>query len=196
MPSRPLPGFKRERNRLPTHAQRVSPRTCGGRTHGNTGAQQAPQAPQAFSPSRQPPHGGRENEASGGGGQAASGAHGLPYLPVAPVAPVADQEDQGLPRNRLANKPVAETLKPVAAARLLPPPGSLHARLCAAGATVRTYGTRGGATATIEAPAGLPGGLVREVEARGWHIIPGGRRSSEAEQDSWPAGAPSRERKG
>lgn len=74
--------------------------------------------------------------------------------------------------------------------RLLPPNGSLVARLCAAGATVRTYGSRDGATAEIEAPAGIPLELVREVERRGWRIIPGGKPNPEAEHDSWLAGVP------
>jgi hypothetical protein len=64
--------------------------------------------------------------------------------------------------------------------------GSLVARLCAAGATVRTYGGE----ASIEAPAGIPADLLREVEARGWRIIPGGRANPEAEHDSWLAGVP------
>ncbi len=69
------------------------------------------------------------------------------------------------------------------------PSGSVVARLCAAGATVRTYGLRGGgATAEIEAPAGIPAELMREVERRGWRIIPGGKPNPEAEHDSWLAG--------
>lgn len=74
--------------------------------------------------------------------------------------------------------------------RLRPPKGSLVARLCAAGATVRTYGTRDGATAAIEAPAGIPAELLREVETRGWRIIPGGKPNPEAEHDSWLADVP------
>lgn len=64
------------------------------------------------------------------------------------------------------------------------------ARLCQEGATVRTYGMSGGATAEIEAPAGISADLVREVEARGWRIIPGGKPNTDAEHDSWLAGVP------
>ena len=64
--------------------------------------------------------------------------------------------------------------------------GSLVVRLCAVGATVRTYGSN----ASIEVPAGIPADLLHEVEARGWRIIPGGRANPEAEHDSWLAGVP------
>ena len=70
--------------------------------------------------------------------------------------------------------------------RLLPPKGSLQSRLVAVGATVNTYGKR----ASVRAPAGIPLELVREVEARGWAIIPGGKPNPEAEHDSWLAGVP------
>ena len=70
--------------------------------------------------------------------------------------------------------------------RLVPPKGSLQARLVAVGATVNTYGKR----ASVRAPAGIPSELVREVEARGWAIIPGGKPNREAEHDSWLAGVP------
>ena len=74
---------------------------------------------------------------------------------------------------------------------LVPPKGSFVQRLCAAGATVRTYGIKGGgASAEIEVPAGIPADLLHEVEARGWRIIPGGRANPEAEHDSWLAGVP------
>ena len=59
--------------------------------------------------------------------------------------------------------------------QLTPPRGSLVARLCAAGATVRTWSVGRGGQASIEAPAGIPADLLHEVEARGWRIIPGGR---------------------
>ena len=74
--------------------------------------------------------------------------------------------------------------------RLVPPKGSLVARLCAAGATVRTWSVGRGGQASIEAPTGIPADLLREVEARGWAIIPGGRANPEAEHDSWLAGVP------
>ena len=70
--------------------------------------------------------------------------------------------------------------------RLLPPKGSLQARLVAVGATVNTYGKR----ASVRAPAGIPLELVKEVEARGWAIIPGGSPNAEAEHDTWLAGVP------
>jgi hypothetical protein len=73
-------------------------------------------------------------------------------------------------------------------ARLLAPRGSLVARLTAAGATVRTWG--GGDRSQVELPAGIPAELLREVEARGWRIIPGGRANPEAVHDSWLAGVP------
>lgn len=66
------------------------------------------------------------------------------------------------------------------------PAGSLVARLCAVGATVRTYGSK----AEIEAPAGFPADLLHEIEARGWTVIPGGRANPEAVHDSWLAGVP------
>ena len=68
------------------------------------------------------------------------------------------------------------------------PAGSLVARLCAAGATVRTWSNGQGGQASIEAPAGIPAELVAEVERRGWRIIPGGRPNSEGEHDSWAFG--------
>ena len=71
-----------------------------------------------------------------------------------------------------------------------PASGSLVARLCAAGATVRTYAGKDGATAEIEAPTGISPELLREVEARGWRVIPGGRANPEAMHDSWLAGVP------
>jgi len=77
-----------------------------------------------------------------------------------------------------------------AQSQLAPPSGSLVARLCAAGATVRTWSVGRGGQASIEAPAGIPADLLREVEARGWRIIPGGRANPEAEHDSWLAGVP------
>lgn len=70
------------------------------------------------------------------------------------------------------------------------PEGSLVSRLCAAGATVRTWSVGRGGQASIEAPAGIPADLVKEVEARGWRIIPGGLPNPEAEHDSWLAGVP------
>ena len=70
--------------------------------------------------------------------------------------------------------------------RLVPPKGSLQARLVAVGATVNTYGKR----ASVRAPAGIPSELAREVEARGWAIIPGGTPNPEAEHDSSLAGVP------
>ena len=77
--------------------------------------------------------------------------------------------------------------------RLVPPKGSLVHRLCAAGATVRTWSVGRGGQASIEAPAGIPADLLSEVEARGWRIIPGGKANPEAEHDSWLAGVPIRE---
>ncbi len=74
--------------------------------------------------------------------------------------------------------------------RLVPPKGSLVHRLCTAGATVRTWSEGRGGKASIETPAGISAELVREVEARGWRIIPGGGANSEAEHDSWLAGVP------
>jgi hypothetical protein len=71
-----------------------------------------------------------------------------------------------------------------------PASGSLVGRLCAAGATVRTWSVGRGGEASIEAPAGIPADLLREVEARGWRIIPGGRANPEAVHDSWLAGVP------
>ena len=65
-----------------------------------------------------------------------------------------------------------------------PAEGSLVARLCAAGATVRSYGSE----ASIVAPAGIPVELLAEVERRGWRIIPGGKPNAEAEHDSWAFG--------
>ena len=70
------------------------------------------------------------------------------------------------------------------------PEGSLVARLCAAGATVRTWSVGRGGQASIEAPAGIPAELLHEVEARGWRVIPGGRANPEAVHDSWLAGVP------
>ena len=61
-------------------------------------------------------------------------------------------------------------------------------RLAAAGATVREWD--GGDQSQVELPAGIPVDLLREVEARGWRIIPGGRANPEAEHDSWLAGVP------
>jgi hypothetical protein len=69
-----------------------------------------------------------------------------------------------------------------------PASGSLVARLCAAGCTVRTWSNGRGGQAGIEAPAGISADLLREVEARGWRIIPGGRADPEAMHDSWHAG--------
>jgi hypothetical protein len=74
--------------------------------------------------------------------------------------------------------------------RLMPPEGSLVQRLCAAGATVRTWSNGRGGQAAIEAPAGISADLLREVEARGWRIIPGGRDNPEAMHDSWLADVP------
>jgi|GEM_PF-6095622 len=65
------------------------------------------------------------------------------------------------------------------------PVGSLPARLVAVGATINT--AKGG---SVRAPAGIPADLLREVEARGWRIIPGGKPNPEAEHDSWLAGVP------
>lgn len=63
-------------------------------------------------------------------------------------------------------------------------------RLCAAGATVRTWSVGRGDEASIEAPAGISAELLREVKARGWRVIPGGRANPEAVHDSWLAGVP------
>lgn len=70
-----------------------------------------------------------------------------------------------------------------------PAPGSLVQRLVAAGATINPYGGK----PSVLAPAGISADLVREVEARGWRIIPGGKANPEAEHDSWLAGVPIRE---
>jgi hypothetical protein len=72
-----------------------------------------------------------------------------------------------------------------------PASGSLVARLCAAGATVRTWSVGRGGTVSIEAPAGISAELLREVEARGWRIVPGGRAYPESVHDSWLVGVPS-----
>jgi hypothetical protein len=69
---------------------------------------------------------------------------------------------------------------------LAPPVGSLKARLVAVGATVNAYGK----CASVRAPAGIPLELVKDVEARGWRIIPGGKANPEAEHDSWLACVP------
>ena len=90
-----------------------------------------------------------------------------------------------------ARDAIAAHLKGEPDPRLVPPKGSLVRRLCAAGATVRTYGLKGGgASADIEAPAGIRAELVHEIEARGWTVIPGGKANPEAVHDSWLAGVP------
>ena len=109
-------------------------------------------------------------------------SHGVTNIPVSPVSPVSDQQLRGFERNRLESQPVL----PVSPPAFGPVPGSLQARLVAVGATVNTYGKR----ASVRAPAGIPLELVREVEARGWAIIPGGRPNDEAEHDTWLAGVP------
>ena len=78
--------------------------------------------------------------------------------------------------------------------RLVPPEGSVVQRLCAAGATVRTWSNGRGGQASIEAPAGIPAELVTEIERRGWRVIPGGKPNPEAEHDAWAfGGVPARE---
>jgi hypothetical protein len=67
-----------------------------------------------------------------------------------------------------------------------PAPTSLIARLTAAGATVRTWG--GGDNSLVEVPECLSDGLLREVGARGWRVIRGGKPNAEAEHDSWAFG--------
>ena len=49
---------------------------------------------------------------------------------------------------------------------------------------MRTYAGKDGAKAEIEAPAGISAELLREIEARGWRIIPGGRANPETVHDS------------
>lgn len=83
---------------------------------------------------------------------------------------------------------IAAHLKGEPDPRLVPPMGSLVQRLCAAGATVRTWSVGRGGEASIEAPAGISADLVAEVERRGWRIIPGGKPNAEARHDSWAFG--------
>ena len=83
--------------------------------------------------------------------------------------------------------------QPVPAPRLRrapnpPAESSLVQRLVAAGATVRTWSNGRGGQASVEAPAGIPAGLVAEVDRRGWRIIPGGKANPEADHDSWAFG--------
>jgi hypothetical protein len=109
--------------------------------------------------------------------------HRVPATPVAPGD--AGVEWTGEAEDVAPHAPEPDWRRP----RPLPE-ASLVARLCAAGATVRTWSNGRGGQASIEAPAGIPTDLLREVEARGWRIIPGGKPNPEAEHDSWLAGVP------
>ena len=189
MPSRPLPGFKRENNRLGPLAQQASRQACYGKTRGFIEDKQAQQTQQAVRQTCQPGYEIPRNACNSAAHEStttASCAHGGIHKPVEPVEPINVQQIRGSEDNRLPIKPVV----PVTNARLRPPPGSLHARLCEAGATVRTYGGQQGAKAEVELPAGISAELLHEVEARGWCIIPGGRANAEAEHDSWLNGVP------
>ena len=173
-------------------------------TRGNTGPKQVLQVLQVFSPNQLRE---RDSHTHPHAGEKAL-AHGAPHKPVKPVKPVLDQQRRGFEHNRFENEPDEPVLppaslppagelstKPIAGDRIAEPgphrtfaplAGSLQARLVAVGATVNTYGKR----ASVRAPAGIPLELVREVEARGWAIIPGGRPNDEAEHDTWLAGVP------
>ena len=121
---------------------------------------------------------------------AGSGLPGLSPASLHPAGDVAlgadDPGDEGLEWAGEVEEMQAQPSEPDCWRPKPLPAGSLLARLCAAGATVRTYGRE----ASIEAPAGIPADLLHEVEARGWRIIPGGRANPEAEHDSWLAGVP------
>ena len=88
--------------------------------------------------------------------------------------------------NKKSRDAIVAHLKGEPDLRLVPPAGSLQARIVAVGATVNTYGK----CASVRAPVGIPAELVQEIEGSGWHIIPGGKPNPEAEHDSWLAGVP------
>jgi hypothetical protein len=126
---------------------------------------------------------------------ASSGLPGLSPGSLDPAGDVAlgpdDPGDDGLEWHVEAEEPIVghrivEPEPEPVPHRWAAPEGSLQARLVAIGATVNTYGK----CASVRAPAGIPADLVKEVEARGWRIIPGGRANPEAEHDSWLAGVP------
>jgi hypothetical protein len=124
---------------------------------------------------------------------------GLPGLAPASLHPAGEaalgsgiRGDDGLEWQGDVEEAQARTSEPEPhRAYLAPPARSLVARLAAAGATVRLWD--GGDHSQVELPAGIPAELLREVEARGWTIIPGGRANPEAEHDSWLADVPIRE---
>ena len=126
---------------------------------------------------------------------AGSGLPGLSPASLHPAGNVAlgpdDPGDDGLEWHGEAEEPIVgdrivEPEPEPVPHRWAPPESSLQARLVAAGAAVNTYGKK----ASVRAPPGIPLELVKEVEARGWRIIPGGRPNPEAEHDSWLAGVP------
>ena len=180
-------------------------------TRGNTGSNQDNQENRVSSPS-QPCEGKTHTHAYAGECASRMGENGKPGKPGKPDSgPVKSRAwtNQALDADRETRfHPASRTLgaadrqgeaEDVQSARHAEPDwwrpkplpvGSLVQRLCAAGATVRTWSNGRGGQASIEAPAGIPADLLREVEARGWRIIPGGKPNSEAEHDSWLAGVP------
>jgi hypothetical protein len=128
--------------------------------------------------------------------QTVGGTPGTPGTPKNDNAERASAPDPGEWRGEVEHEPEPKPGKPDWWHPKPLPAGSLVARLCAAGATVRSYSTGQGGIASIEAPAGIPAELVREVEARGWRIIPGGRPNRDAEHDSWLGGVSIHDLKG
>ena len=155
----------------------VEPGKATDRTRADAGLNRVNRENRRPEPSRQ--HAGKsEREACVHETRARTDHQNTPVHPVHPVQASKSGTSTPVQNAPLPGSPGSAALGPV--------PGSLQARLTAVGATVNTYGKR----ASVRAPAGIPLELVREVEARGWAIIPGGRPNDEAEHDTWLAGVP------
>lgn len=202
-----LPGFENHAETTPNHA---AGEACRPRLRGNTGPNHANQENRLFSRDHTAQRPLAEITPAPRSNHQPSGVHGASILPGLGGLGGLEQQRRPLGQTTLENQPgltgrlpglhqpnrhrgSAEPSKADVTATPLPnapAPGSLVARLVAAGATVRTWSVGRGGQASIEAPAGIPADLLREVEARGWRIIPGGRANPEAEHDSWLVGVP------
>ena len=194
-----LPGFGGATNQVRWPRTRFEARTREPEALGNTGSNRVNQENRDSRPSQQPERADDVNRRGPGGYavEQASRAHGALHEPGLPGLPGLPQQERGIEQTELYNQPGLTGHPPGLqqpddrcgpAEPLSPPSASLVRRLAAAGATVREWD--GGDQSQVELPAGIPVDLLREVEARGWRIIPGGRANPEAEHDSWLAGVP------
>ena len=188
MHSRPLPGFDQTCVETKPGVNRAAPRGLDGEAGGNTGLNRENRE------NRVPaPIGTGEGDSSHvmpiidglGDAPVPLRSHGIDKELGSPGSPGSSQQTSGLERTGLENGPGSSRFSRAA--------GGLVARLCRWGAAIRSWAAESGDATEIEVPFDMLAGLAREIRARGWRIVPDGKRNPEAEHDSWLAGIPCRE---